>query len=533
MTGITFVKQQDNLGRPLPGEDFISGLLNYTADGNLPSGFSTSARVKSIFSVADAIAKGILPNYDKNNRYADANFADATAATGTYLVTNVGANGDIIKIDSKLLYVSTDSLNPGITSKTVNLCTVTKASADSTVTLLATKIAAAINANTYLHGFTASSSTGTVTITAPKSQGTWLNSGSPITVTITGTIAGTLTALSGGTQSKQAIWFYHISEFFRLQPKGQLFLGFYGVPGTYNFTEITSMQNYAGGKIRQIGVYLGSECHAFTSGDLTAIDTEIKTNNDAYYQPLSALYGADLSSTTDLSTLTNLNTLSAYKTSAVIGQDGAQQGAFLYATGGKSITCIGAALGATAFAAVSDDIGWVQKFNLSNGSELDVPAFANGQLIKDVSQSYLTAVDNLRYIFAVKYRGSAGTYFCDSHCAVSLSSDYAYIENNRTIDKANRGIYASLLPALKGPLLLNDDGTLADTTVAYLISLASVNLEQMKREATLSDYQVNINTNQNVQTTGNLSINVQLLGIGVARNITVNIGFVLALTGGQ
>lgn len=170
---------------------------------------------------------------------------------------------------------------------------------------------------------------------------------------------------------------------------------------------------------------------------------------------------------------------------------------------------------------------------MSNGSELDVPAFANGQLVKDVSQSYLTAVDNLRYIFAVKYRGSAGTYFNDSHCAVSLSSDYAYIENNRTIDKANRGIYASLLPALKGPLLLNDDGTLADTTVAYLISLASVNLEQMKREATLSGYQVNINTNQNVQTTGNLSINVQLLGIGVARNITVNIGFVLALTGGQ
>ena len=130
----------------------------------------------------------------------------------------------------------------------------------------------------------------------------------------------------------QAIWYYHISEYFRLQPKGKLYVGFYAVNSSYNFTEVTLMQNIAGGTIRQIGVYLDGENHAFTVGDLTALRNEIVNNNDKQYQPLSALYAADLSATSDLSTLTNLNTVTAEKVSVIVGQDGAGFGAFLYAT---------------------------------------------------------------------------------------------------------------------------------------------------------------------------------------------------------
>ena len=55
----------------------------------------------------------------------------------------------------------------------------------------------------------------------------------------------------------------------------------------------------------------------------------------------------------------------------------------------------------------------------------------------------------------------------------------------------------------------------------------------MVRDGELSDYGISIPTTQNVTSTGNLVINVQLLGIGVSRNIVVNIGYVLAITGGQ
>jgi hypothetical protein len=520
INGLTFVKGEGGLGRPLAGEDYISGMLFYT--GSLPSGFSSTTRIKKIFSSADAESAGIKKDY-----------SDATAAVFKYIISNAGAAGDTFKISVTEIptYV-----NGVLTANVVSLGTYTVTSADTTIALLGASIAAAINAGTVTHGYSATFNTATLLVTAPKKLGIYLNTGTPVAVTIVGTVAGALTQPTGsgstvlGVASKQAVWRYHIDEFFRLQPKGVLYVGFYAVPGTYTFSEITTMQNFADGKMRQIGIFLNSEAHAFTIGDLTAIDTEIKTNNDGNYKPLSAIYGADVSATADLTTLTDLNTLTANKVTPVLGQDGAALGYYLYKNTGKSVTILGATLGAVAFAAVSDSIEWVGKFNASNGTELDTPAFANGDLVKDKAQSYLTQLDTNRYVFLLKYVGSAGTYFNDSHTAIIATSDYAYIENNRTIDKAIRGIYSSLLPALGSPIVLNADGTLTDTSVAYFTSLAELNLIQMQRDTELSDFLVTINTAQNVLSTGKLVIAVELLPIGVARRIQVNIGFVVALS---
>ena len=53
---VTFVKGQGGLGRPLAGQDYVSGLIFYTSNGTLPSGFSTSNRVQAVFSVAQALS---------------------------------------------------------------------------------------------------------------------------------------------------------------------------------------------------------------------------------------------------------------------------------------------------------------------------------------------------------------------------------------------------------------------------------------------------------------------------------------------
>jgi hypothetical protein len=505
LNDIIFIKGQGGLGRPLEGEDYISGLLLYSS--TLPSGFTSSSRVKSVGSLAEAEALGIVGDY-----------SDGTAAIGSYLVSNKGTDGDTINI-------SVVGINAVGVATTYDLGTYTKVTADSTTALVATAIGAVINAGTYNHGFSASVGSSTVTITAPKRFGTFLNSGTPIVATIVGTIAGTPTQFSGGTVSKSAVWHYHISEFFRVQSKGQLFIGIYAVPSSYTFSEIQSIQDYAQGKIRQIGIFKDA---AFSSSDLTAIQVVCNTLA-GLHKPLSAIYAGNIQGTTDLTTLTNLATLTANNVSAVIGQDAAGQGNYLYVTQGKSITCLGATLGAVALAKVSDDIAWISKFNMSSGTELDTIAFANGTLVSSLSQSTLNTLDNNRYIFLIKYVGIAGSYFNDSHCAVAVTSDYAYIENNRTIDKAIRGIYSSLLPNLNSPLQLNADGTLQNTTVAYFTSQASVNLDEMIRQTELSAYQVLIDPTQNVLSTSNLTVSVKLVPIGVARQITVKIGFTLSI----
>ena len=59
---ITFNRTQGGLDRPLLGEDHLSSLIFYT-DGDLPSGFTSSDRIKKIFSLAEAESLGILDDH--------------------------------------------------------------------------------------------------------------------------------------------------------------------------------------------------------------------------------------------------------------------------------------------------------------------------------------------------------------------------------------------------------------------------------------------------------------------------------------
>lgn len=500
LNNITFNLGQGGLGRPLPGEDYISGLLFYA--GVLPSGFSSGARIKKVLSLADAEALGITNTH-----------IGETKATATYVVSNKGAAGDTI------------ALTVAEPSGVVNLCNYTAVSGDSTTALLAASIAAAINAGTSTHGYVATVSSSTITITARPGLGVYLNSGTPYVATIVGTIAGTLTQnVVPGVASKIDVWHYHISEFFRLQPQGILYVGIYAVPSPYTFVEITTMQNFANGKIRQIGVYKDSA--AFDSADITAIHN-VCAANVAAHKELVALYAGDIAAVSDVSNLADLSQLSANYCSAVISQDGGAQGNVLWNASGKSITTLGATLGAVAKAKVSQSIAWVAQFNISNGTECDVLAFANGVLFSNasVTDTLLSLLQSYRYIFLRKFVGVSGSYFNENSTSIALSSDYAYIADNRTIQKATRGIYSNLIPALNSPITLNADGTLSDEAVAYFEGLAQAPLLQMIRDGELSGQAVNINTTQDVLTTGILVINVTLVQIATGRNITVNIGY--------
>jgi hypothetical protein len=476
--------------------------LFYT--NTLPSGFSTTARIKQFFSIADAESAGILADY-----------SDETQATGVYTVSNVGANGDSI------------TLQFAEPNGTVTLGSYVKVSGDTTVTAVATAIVNAINTLTYSHGYTATNTAGAITITCRKGLGIYPNTGTPLTNIIVGTIAGSVTtAFSGGVASKLAVWHYHISEYFRLQPKGQLFVGLYAVPGSYTFTEVNTMQidPSVNGAIRQIAVYVDST--TYTASQTTALQT-VANGLDTLKMPLSILYTANITSGTDIATLTDLSTYTNNKVSVIIGQDAGGLGKSLWYAAGKSISCLGATLGAVSLSAVNEDIAWVSKFNLSNGVELESISFSNGQAIN--TQSALDAIDLKRYVFLRKFPNLAGTYFNDNHCAVIQSSDYAYINDNRVIDKAIRGVDQALLPSLNSPLLLNADGTLANSTIAFLESQAITITNDMVRNGEASAIGVTIDPTQNVLTTNKLYVAINIVPTGVARNIVVNIGFKTSL----
>ena len=510
LNGITFTLGQGGTASPIPGSDYISGYLVYNTTA--PSGMTLSVP-KPVFSLSQAEALGITNTY-----------SDETAATGTITVVSSSTVGDIITIK-----VTEPTPNSG--TKVVTLCTYTAKSSDTTATLLAQSIKSAIN-NNLTSGYVATGSAAILTITARAGMGIALNSGTPISYTNSNVSSPgliTISQFSGGVGSKLAQWHYQISEFFRLQPSGKLWIGFYTTPGTYNFTELNSMQTVANGEIRQFMVFSPNGTSASNiNADLDAIQL-IGTAMFANYSPASIIYAPNIFAISDLTTLPNLRARNDNYVSCVIAQDGNALGATLCLTTGVSIPAMGACLGTVALAKVENDIAWVGKFNITNGTEDEVPALSNKNLISSVSAGQLNSLDSYGYIFLINKIGITGSYWNDSHVACSPTSDYAYIERNRVIGKAQRVLYTSWIGLQNSDLFLNADGTLTTSTIRIFKDAVAPSMNQMVANAEISAYAINIDPTQNVVSTSTLSISVEIVGVGIARNISVQLGFVLAL----
>lgn len=508
LPNINFVKSSSGLGRPLTGTDYVSGMIHYYPTGRtLPTGFTASDRIKKIYSVADAVTLGIT----------DASLG-ATSSTATDTITTKFTVGDT--------YLLTCNTIEGAKLGTpVTLCSFTAVTADAvSVTTSADRISLEINALTATHGFTASNVAGVVTIVAPKSEGIFLNSGTPYVVTKTGAVAHTLVQnVVVGVASWIDNLYYHISEYFRIQPKGELYVGLYVEESTYAFADITTMINYAQGAINQLSVYQNNV--AWTTAHPTALQA-IATAAAAVYKPIQIVYQAEFSGTASVASLTDISTLTASSVSVCIAQDGYADGYHIYKALGKTIGAVGAMLGAVSFASVSDSIAWVSKFNMASSTELNTIAFGNGQLYSALADSQFESLNNYAYVFLKTHVGITGSYWSDSKTAIASTSDYSTIENNRVYNKITRVVRAALLPSLSSPLKVNANGTLSSATIGYFQSLANKPIEQMEADNELSAHKIIINPNQDVLSTSTLELTLQNVPLGVARIIKVNVGFV-------
>jgi hypothetical protein len=493
MGNIVFIKGQGGMNKAASGEDHISAILGYV--GTLPSGFSSTDRIKEITDLPAAVALGIVN--DKS---------DETKATGgKVVITTPGAAANV----------------QAIVMDGVILGSYTVVQSD-TNDLVAAGLRAAINAGT--SGYVAAGTAADVTLTPPTGLGDSINAGTHLSFTTTGTGAATVTQFSGGVDAVLDVFHYHISECFRINPGVKLYVGLFAVPqSTYDFAEITTMQNFVSGKIRNLGICMNSV--AFSTTDMTAIQS-VLTTLEGLNKPVScALFAANISAVTDLTTLSNLAALSNAKVSAVIGQDGGATGAALYVEKGYSITCLGALLGAVSLAKVNENVGWRAKFNMA-AVELETPAIANGTLVNSLTDNALTAIDAKNYIFLKKEVDFAGTYFNDSWTAIARTNDYGNIEANRTMDKAIRGVRANLLPEVNSPVFVDPtSGKLAIDTVKYLEGVAAKALTDMESAREISGWDVVIDPNQDVVSTSKLKVSIVNVPVGVSRDFEIKISY--------
>ena len=336
----------------------------------------------------------------------------------------------------------------------------------------------------------------------------------------------------GITSDEGAAWeirllHYHLSEVYRLNPGISLYVGLFAKPtgSNYTFSEIKTMQNYAGGALRQVAVWCGHK--ELAAGDLTALQG-IATYLQEYDRPLSIGYAPKVTAVTSMTA--TLAGAGKCNVSVIIGQAGKGVGADLYAdaanTGKSSVSGVGVWLGITSKAAVHQSIASIENFPTG----VDLPAFGDGTLLRDLDTAIIESLDTSRFLFFVTYDGFADSYFNDSHTMDDATSDYAMIENVRTMDKAVRGIRKALLPKLGGTLYVDaETGQLASYEVEYLTTIANKPLEDMQKAGELSGLKVEIDPNQDVLSTSELEFVITQVGVGVLRRIKCKIGFAKSL----
>lgn len=509
---VNFTLGQGGLGRPLQGFDHYSAMVGYYYESAAITAYATIGD-KTYGSITDAEADGIVNTC-----------AEATAGSVTETVTNKGATGDIVSVD----FTSYDGT-------VINLCTYTTVSGDSSTTLLATSLVAAINANTYIHGFTAVVGTsGAYTVTATKALGVWVNSKS-IVYTVTGTVAITAGTFSGGTKSWLAIWHYQISEFFRGNPLGILYFSIKLDLSSQNITafntqlkaDVASVAEAFNGQARRIGLLANGRTFATSMLDAMKV---AQTALFAAYTPATISITAN-NTATALSAQPNLRALLDEACSFVAGQSGSGVGYELSKTQMQVISSLGLALGCSSKAAVSQSFAEVGAFNVSDGTECETPVFLDGTTYASLSQSVRNQLNDFGYIYLRKFPTYTGTYFNADSCAVSPASDYADIRDNLTIFKAVRGVYVSILPLLNARNSLNSDGTLDETSIASYVSLAGYPLTQMFKDGDLSLDPVEVSNGivvsraENVATTKKIPITIKLVPRGIGREINITIGY--------
>lgn len=349
--------------------------------------------------------------------------------------------------------------------------------------------------------------------------------------------------------------YYHIDHFFKLAGgSGRLFLMF--ADCTDNWNAIVDMQKAANGVINQIGVWTekslwkkmdesAAQYSIAIVGDLQSVAENLANN---YNAPVSILLCANSAKVEtgegkqDTVVWSEIPTcvIGARYVTALLGQGlDVQVAKMQIALDSKTpVGTIGAALGCLTRANVAESIGWVQYFDLVNyfpdiefgfgDVTVEDGKIKNSTKYSSLSASQLDSLEELGYVFLVKYAGLEGHVYFSGDTACS-DGDYRSISRNRTINKSRRLVRTALLPYVNSPIKVDPStGQLSLAKITEFKNLITSVLEAMVNAGELSGIgTVTIPATQNILKNDTLIVQYTVIPVGTSKTIKVTEGLTL------
>lgn len=189
---------------------------------------------------------------------------------------------------------------------------------------------------------------------------------------------------------------------------------------------------------------------------------------------------------------------------------------------------IGTMAGVLSLAKVNENIAWPERFNVrdTNKGKFVELGLSSGVKLATIDPSAQVVLNTKGYIFVRSIVGLSGAYFNDSHTAVALTSDYSHQEYNRVMNKAWRLVRASLLPKVASPIAVDtDNGQLPVDVIKQFEAIGNEALSPMVRDGEISGRTVTVDAAQNILTTSTLEVEFEITPTGSAKTIKAKIGF--------
>jgi hypothetical protein len=359
-----------------------------------------------------------------------------------------------------------------------------------------------------------------------------------------------ISAATDATNNELA--YHHISEFFRLNPNGTLYVQLFN--SGYLIGEVVATENVFvdavkdelhGGLVKSVGIAgyaIGEDFTGFLEDDIIANIAVLQEKIDELYDEnifvdVVMLEGR-LSGTVTASGIYNLRSEeSAANVAVVVAQDPAIAA---LKTQYEGYAAVGAALGMLGVRKVSENIGSIgiknrpsraisdENYPLTNKTRQAWLSanISSGQSVKAFNLAQQKTITEKGYIFAASIEGYPGIYFNDSPTCITASDDYTFIENNRVWNKAARYVREALIPKIRSEVDVNtSNGQIAASTIASWQSAANKKLDNMLIDDEISGYTFTIDPSQNVLATGKVVCKLKLVLKGIAREIEGEVGF--------
>ncbi|MBS1940307.1 MAG: hypothetical protein JST38_05465 [Bacteroidetes bacterium] len=348
-----------------------------------------------------------------------------------------------------------------------------------------------------------------------------------------------------GASATTAMAWYHISEFFRLNPDGTLFVKpVPEVPAAFA-THLGDIMAASGNRVRYIGVVYGFDpatLPTVTGGFGGTVAADIATAQQwveaqaaaNVYVDCVVLGGIVAAAPVDL------KALNAPQVHVTVACDSGYFAALGYPANFASTAAVGTVLGSIGCRMLSESIGSVMlerypgtkrgsaNYTLTDTRQNRWVRFgtSSGNAFEAIPQNQRDDLTAKGYGYAGYYEGYLGVYLNGDATCTLVTDDFNTIHTNRIWNEAARMVRRALIPRMNSRVRVDpSSGKVDPATIADWDAAAKRQLDGLLAEGEIADFAFRLDPDQDVIATGKVVTKLSITPQGIAKAIEAEIGF--------